>query len=272
MFPDDNRIIAYELADPDGMSLSRGGLTRDWMDTSPERFPYRCLPLTIANQHGWMIACPADVTAVWDGTPGTSSVRLDFGDVPAAPAAETFGGSVLAAPFAHRAPPDRRVNSQFGNGIVTFSIPYLFRTPRGVNLWVKGPSNYLKDGVQPLEGIVEADWLAATFTMNWKLTRPLHPVRFTRGEPICMVVPLVRGLAEALEPVAAPLETNPELAKDYHAWADARNRFIADLVLQKTPNELPPWQGDYTYGVTPRGESAEEHQTRLHLKDFRRES
>ena len=26
---------------------------RDWMDATPESFAYRCLPLDIANAHGW---------------------------------------------------------------------------------------------------------------------------------------------------------------------------------------------------------------------------
>ena len=28
---------------------------RDWMDAAPNAFPYRCLPLNIANGHGWDI-------------------------------------------------------------------------------------------------------------------------------------------------------------------------------------------------------------------------
>jgi hypothetical protein len=34
-----------------------------------------------------------------------------------------------------------------------------------------------KDGLAPLEGIVEADWAVVPFTMNWKLIRTV-PVGF----------------------------------------------------------------------------------------------
>ncbi len=30
---------------------------RQWMDDSPQSYAYRCLPLTIANTHGWEILC-----------------------------------------------------------------------------------------------------------------------------------------------------------------------------------------------------------------------
>ena len=48
--------------------------------------------------------------------------------------------------------------SHFGDGILTWHLPILFRTPPGYNLLVRGPANYPKDAVSPLEGIVETDW------------------------------------------------------------------------------------------------------------------
>ena len=123
-------------------------------------------------------------------------------------------------------PPDRRISSHFGSGVVTFSIPYLFRTPKGINLWVKGPTNYIKDGAHPLEGIVETDWLTATFTMNWKLTRPRMPVTFKAGEPICMLVPIPRGLAEELDAVRTPMSSDPQVAAEYEEWERSRSQFI----------------------------------------------
>src|SRR5207237_350247 len=141
--------------------------------------------------------------------------------------------------------------------------PYLFRTPPGVNLWVKGPTNWIKDGAQPLEGIVETDWLPATFTMNWKLTRPHYPVRFERGEPICMLVPVPRGLAEGLEPVLAPLHQEPDLQREYLEWQRSREDFNRGLDHLRPDAVERGWQRDYVKGLTPSGARAIEHQTRL---------
>ncbi|MDR3507935.1 MAG: DUF6065 family protein, partial [Caulobacteraceae bacterium] len=44
--------------------------TRGWMDDTPESFAYRCLPLNIANAHGWEILNPCAFEAVWNGEPG----------------------------------------------------------------------------------------------------------------------------------------------------------------------------------------------------------
>jgi Family of unknown function (DUF6065) len=267
--PDDTRRIhAYEVHEPRDMPIRRAPLQRDWMDATDQRFAYRCLPLVIANQAGWLIHNPAGFTASWNGGPRLEDLRLDFGE------------GLSADPFSFRVwvgtppsqPADARIMSHFGNGVVTFTLPYLFRTPPGVSLWVKGPSNWVKDGVCALEGVVESDWSPATFTMNWKLTRPGLAVRFERGEPICMIVPVTRGLAESLEPRQAPLRSDPDLEAAYNAWQAERHEFLQALG-QGSPDAVERgWQKDYFQGVGPQGTRVEGHQTHLRLKDFVRES
>ena len=266
------RLYAYELHQAADMPLSTASVDRTWMDAAPHRAPYRCLPLVIANQAGWWIPCPVSFTAYWDGGLAKENLQITLDPPP-----EMTRLSSLFAPIVVSADQpnpaireDARVSSHFGNGIVTFAIPYLFRTPRGINLWVKGPANYIKDGVQPLEGVVETDWLSATFTMNWKLTRPHHAVHFSRGEPICMILPLPRGLAEQLEPVYVPLDENPELAHDYREWEKSRATFNSDLARLQPDAVKRGWQRDYMQGRSIAGQEAEEHQTRLHLREFTR--
>src|SRR5581483_3288259 len=166
MDQEDDLLYAYEIHECTDMPITVAPIQRAWMDASEHRAAYRCLPLNIANQAGWVIANPADFTAVWDGGPHLRNVHIDFGGKPAEPVAPPgLAPSVITVGAHVPTPRDPRITSHFGSGVVTFSLPYLFRTPSGVNLWVKGLSNWIKDGAQPLEGIVESDWLAATFTM-----------------------------------------------------------------------------------------------------------
>jgi len=190
-------IIAYEIYPPDDMPILPSSVLRPWMEATQNRFAYRCLPLAMANQAGWIVTCPASFSARWDGSPQPSGVTIVF-DV---------------------APPDKRITPLFGHGTLTFHIPYLMRTPKGVNLWVKGPANLIKDGVQALEGMVETDWTAASFTMNWKLTRAGHIVRFERGEPICFMTPYPRGFLESFEAVGKPLQEDETLHQQYRHWS-----------------------------------------------------
>jgi hypothetical protein len=158
--------------------------------------------------------------------------------------------------------------SHFGSGVVTWHIPYLFRTPPGYNLLVRGPANWPLDGASPLEGIVEADWAVATFTMNWKLTRPSQPVVFPAGFPVAMVVPQRRHDLESFRPVTRPIERDPELEREYRRWAEDRRRFNEELRDPGSAAVQRRWQKDYFQGTPPAGPKIPEHQVKLNLRPF----
>ena len=243
----EQQFIAYELYPETLFGLDAAPIGRDWMDQAHQRFPYRCLPLVIANQAGWVMNSPAAFEVYWYGGPNKEDLEVRFDG-----------------------PTDNRVLSHFGAGVVTFTIPFLFRTPPGINLWVKGPTNWIKDGVQALEGVVETDWLASTFTMNWKVTRPNEWIRFARGEPFCMLVPVPRGLAESLAPVRIAINTVPEVEAQYRAWEKSRAGFLHGLTSRDPAAVKRGWQKDYFQGKTQDGKEISEHQTRLNLREFTR--
>jgi hypothetical protein len=172
--PGDPELTAYSLELQPAMRLVPAPSGRTWMTETPNRFAYRCLPLLIANQAGWLLLNRHAVRATWNGSDALDGVAVE--------------------PLGERLP---TVRSHFGSGILTWNLPFLFRTSPGYNLLVRGPANWPKDGACPLEGLVETDWSPATFTMNWKLTRPHFPVVFEEDEPICMIVPQRRGELEA---------------------------------------------------------------------------
>jgi hypothetical protein len=163
----------------------------------------------------------------------------------------------------------------FGYGILTFIIPYLFTTPPGYNLLARGPANEPKDGIAPLEGVIETDWAVATFTMNWQFTRPDRTVAFESGEPVCMVVPQRRGELESFEPVITSLRDDPGLTNEHAQWAKSRRTFLAQRRLASLTrggeNDGPHWQKHYFHGTTPSGLHAPIHQRRLSLLPFRPE-
>jgi hypothetical protein len=222
---------------------------RDWMNATPDRMANRCLPLLMANQSGWVLLSPAPFTATWDG-----------GDFPAS----------LEIAYPPETPEKARIAvSHFGHGIVTFRIQDLIQTPPGWNLMVRGPTNTPKDGVAALDGLVETDWSAAPFTMNWKLTRP-GSVRFELDEPFCQILPQRRGELERFRPRLRRLDAFPELARRARAWSAAR----AVVALGKRSSQEAGderwtryWMEDYFKGKSPTGESSDEHQTVLRLAE-----
>jgi hypothetical protein len=205
--------------------------------------------MLIANQSGWVLRNPCAFTATWMG-------RDDRGDVMIAPDKRDAGQFLPS--------------SHFGDGILTWHLPILFRTPPGYNLLVRGPANHPKDAVYALEGIVETDWTSSSFSMNWKFTRKLMPVRFEVDEPICMIVPQRRAELEEFAPELRPIDSDEDLGRKYELFLRSRDEIgrvqaAADIAA----GERVPWQGDYTRGRHADGEVApEDHQTRRHLRSF----
>src|SRR5262245_40577017 len=149
-------LTAYRIPDRRAYpKIVRSPIERDWIEKTTRGWANRCLPLLVANQAGWFILNDADFVVTWDGSAKLEGLKLRF--------------EYEQCKFA---------SSMFGFGIVTWTIPYIFRTQPGYNLLVRGPANEFKDGAIGLDAIVETDWLPYPFTMNWKITRPRWKVRF----------------------------------------------------------------------------------------------
>ena len=132
----------------------------------------------------------------------------------------------------------------------------------------QGPTNWPKDGISPLSGVIETDWAESTFTMNWKVTRPNHAIAFTKGEPICMIVPQRRYEIESFDPVIRDISSNPELHQDYTQWANSRKQFNEDLKKKDSDAQKAGWQKHYAQGKTVSEKRSTSHQSKLTLREF----
>lgn len=245
---DDTRIELLRI--PDGPALDQvrpGERRRAWMDETPGAFAYRCLPLTMANLHGWEVLCPLDVSAEWDGGQGADAITLTGAD-----------------------PDTARISSHFGSGILTFEIRLIVRTPPGTHLWLTGPPNRPKDAIQPLSGLIETDWMPFTFTMNWKFTRANTPVRFKAGEPIAFFFPLNADAIQAFQPTLGTLSSQHPDFGQYKVAHTKRGAFDALREQHGVEVEELRFQGWYMRGEVPDGSAkAPAHRAALNVKPVR---
>ena len=213
-----------------GWVLEPAPMRRGWMDAQP--YAYQCPPLTVANQWGWQILCPTDVAVAWDGAPEPAGVRVKVD-----PRFSTA------------------IKSQFGQGIVTFGPPWLFRTSAGWDLLAKGPSNHWKANCSPLEGVVETWWLPYTFTLNWKIITP-GVVTFARGEPLGQLVPVPHATFRGASAIEVPLSTDPEAEAGLLHWQAERQRRAQEKVT--------------THHLYRKAEGIEDHLVRVPVPPLKR--
>lgn len=230
--PEDPIFRGHRI-DGTGWHWSWADWQRDWMNDTPNKYAYRCLPLTIANQIGWWVYNPVGFNAIWTGHPNPGGVQFIFDSDPK-----------LWCIW---------INDQFGHGIVTWNTPFLIRTkPVGSRLLITGPTNQFKDAIQPLTAVIESDWMSMSFTMNWKITRPGMTIRFDVGEPLFQIIPLMGNVGRDLENATVTyqkLSTNPQIEREFTEWREGRTKFHQ----QKAAGEVSPdgWQKDYFRGHTP---------------------
>lgn len=240
------QITAYEAVEQP-MPLVTAQRSREWMDDLPARFAYRCLPLAMANQVGWELLNPVAFTARWNGKDGLDAISIRFHDEESA-----------------------LIGSHFGHGVLTFSLGYLFRTSKSHNLYAKGPANRPKDGIAPLEGLIETDWAPFTFTMNWQFTRRRHKVTFEKDEPICCILPYPRHYVRKFEAELKNLNENAKLYEQYVDWRNERINFNEELQQEGTQANKEGWQRTYMKGSDQKGNVFAGHQTKMHMQDFKR--
>lgn len=236
-------LTAYAIAPTSGWGLEPASPRREWMDRTPDKGPYRCLPMVMANQWGWSVLSPATFQATWNGGATVADTKVAVNKEDAKH--EGF--------FA----------SHFGHGIVTIYLPWLFRTSPGYGLLVRGPTNSFKDSAAPLDGVVETDWAPYTFTMNWKLTKRATPVWFQKGEPLCMITPFRLDDAERFDARVAPIESEPALADDYARFVALRQSGLRDWEKGESV-----FQKRYITGRRPDGSVVDEHRSNFRLARF----
>jgi hypothetical protein len=159
--------------------------TRDWF-TPPF---YKCLPLSIGNMQGFAFSVPFEFTVVWDGSLKKEGLQIYVNE-------DTIDDEIKDMNHVF-------LMSSFGHGILTVSIPVILKTPPGVNLMTIAPPNFPVPGISPMTGVVEADNLRFTFTLNFKIDIANTPIKVTKNYPIMGILPIPRYFCDSFSLVNA---------------------------------------------------------------------
>ncbi len=224
------RILQVSATPP---NIDVGAAKRQWMDDTNQGFAYRCLPLSIANTHGWAVRCHASFRVYWTGGNAETDLVIQATD----------GALPALLP-----------TNIFGHGILTFHIHALLETESGWNILCMGPPNAPKDGISPLMGVIETDWSPYTFTMNWKVTRPHTWIYFQKDEPYAFLMPVQRNGVEDFQPTLEMIDPDSEKGQAHYTWTASRTDFNKDLKQAGSQAQQDKWQKYYYLGKNPAGE------------------
>ncbi len=171
------------------------------------------LALGTAGGKGWELRCPYAFEATWNGGPNAEDIDIRI----EAPDAD-------APAF---------VQSRLGQGLLTFYPGYQFKTEDEQVLWVRGPINMPKDGLYPLEQIVDTSLLPCTINVTWKFTRPNQTIRFAAGEPFGTILPYAKSAQENVTLDVVQLDIDAELDAYERAFQELADSAAVQDVFQR---------------------------------------
>lgn len=146
---------------------------RDWF----EAHAYYCLPLTVANQHGFLVKSLRDLDITWDGTENDAQIT-----------------------FLNDDNSDKQyIKTGFRNGIITFQNRFSLKTHPGISLMTFQPPNLFIPGAIAMAGVIETDNIRRDFTFNLKVTVPNMTVKIRKGDPIAAFMPIQRYFIDDFE-------------------------------------------------------------------------
>lgn len=176
--PENTILIVPHAVDHDGfykevLKPLKGNPKRDWFNS---HF-YYCLPLTIANQYGFLIESARDFEVIWPG--GEQDVQITFLN-------------------------DDNNNKQvikngFGSGIITVQNMFAIKTPIGINVMTIQPPNMFIPGCASMTGVIETDQIKRDFTFNIKVTVPNLKITVKKGDPLGAFIPIQRYFVDKFD-------------------------------------------------------------------------
>jgi len=154
---------------------------------------YRCLPLTVANTYGFLIASDFDFSVTWTGGDTPEDIIIERDNEVLIP--KTGGNPFLNNKI--------KVTSHFGLGMFTIGLPFILKTPPGINLLTMNPPNYINPNLSVLSAAVETDNLRHNFTINVRMQIPNITVKYEKGAPLAALLPIPRHFANNFSLVMA---------------------------------------------------------------------
>lgn len=157
---------------------------------------YFCLPITMGNQHGFIIKAAFSFDVYWNGGNSLNDLQVIIDD-------EEYSNTGKQV-----------ISSHFGMGVVTVQNRFSFRTPEGVNLLLTPPPNYFIDGITSMTAVLETDNLRRDFTFNLKVTRPDVWLHVEKGQPIASLLPYPRRYFDNFSLKRGEEIIDPEIIKE----------------------------------------------------------
>jgi len=176
---------------------------RDWMDEMPYQHVYKCFPMTLANNYGYGISFPSDISFIWDGNLSGSRNHVKI---------------IEGQQYAYT---DR------GYATISFFTGIRIKTDQNVSMIAYPVPNQFIDGYQAFTSIISTSFFKSEFQLAGKITRPNQLITIKAGTPVAAIMPISLTEINNSEAIVKPfseLSTEDFLPTEYFQTMANSNR------------------------------------------------
>jgi hypothetical protein len=200
---------------------------RLWMDETPNKHAYQCMPLSLANSLGWGISFPEDISFIWDGICDTTADHV-----------KVISGNKYC--FTSR-----------GNATISFNTYLTVVTEESVTTLVMPVPNEFNENSQCFTNLISTSFFKSSIPIAWRITKPNVEIIIPAGTPVATIVPISLGALQEFEVKIQnkPYPINKEQVKE-------------DFEFYKKVSKLGKFTNLYRKAENSRGESVGSHESR----------
>ena len=219
-------VEVYKLKGGGSGIISPLPVQRDWMDNLPFDAVYRCMPMTLANQMGYGISFPEDISFTWDGTYDSE---------------ENHGITVHSG--------HTWIHKHRGWATLAISTGLRFKTDKNTSMLAYPIPNKFYEGFQVYTTLLSTSFFKGAWEITLRLTEPNKKITIPAYTQIAAFMPFS---AAALNNSKITVKYNERMLEDFpsedqHAYVDSQT-------------ELGKGTGLYRKGIDLSGKKLGEHE------------
>lgn len=223
-----HKIDVYKTEKYTG-ALTQLSVKRDWMENTADRHAYNCFPVSLANQLGWGISFPEDISFIWDGVSDSSPEHV----------------KILSG--------EKYCHTDRSNATISFRTGLTFKTEKNTTTLIMPVPNQFIDGAQAFTTLLTTSFFSAGIPIVWRVTSPGKVITIPAGTPVAAIVPIT--LSDL---------NNSEINiynGDSYAGADFDGREYGETA--EKINSQGKWAGFYRNATDHRGNKIGEHEVKV---------
>lgn len=141
-------------------------IKREWMDETYDAHAYKCFPVSMANNLGWGISFPEDISFIWDGISDSTPdhVKIIKGE--------------------------KYIYTERANATISFNTGLMFETEKDVSLVSMPVPNQFIDGAQAFTTIISSSFYRGELPCAWRITKANSEITIKANTPILAILPI----------------------------------------------------------------------------------